>query len=178
LLALGLGCQLLVDLEDLQDGNCGADQKLCENRCVSRYDPRTGCALSSCAPCILPNATARCGDNGQCAIATCIGNYANCDDAEDQPGCETDLAHDPNHCGSCTARPCVTANGIAGCSARRCATGGCNPGWEDCNHQPEDGCEVDVRTASDCGACERACAPGQACRQIDAGAAFTDRVCE
>jgi hypothetical protein len=165
ILALGSGCQLVVSLDGLDDEKCPSDQKRCDNRCVPRSDPSTGCALLSCAPCVLLHAKARCGDNGQCAVATCLQDY---DDCDTQPGCETDLAHDPNHCGSCLAPPCATANGTAGCSAKMCATGGCNPGYEDCNRNPRDGCEVDLRSnAEHCGGCDHACASGQVC---DAGA--------
>jgi hypothetical protein len=162
-LALGTGCELVVGLDDLNNGQCGANEKNCNNRCVSLSDPATGCAaLDSCAPCVLPHATAYC-ESGLCAIAACIGDYDDCDPA--QPGCETDLAHDPKHCGSCTATACSTANGFAGCSARQCATGGCFEGWDDCNLDPKDGCERQLGTSTDCAGCDLACAVGLSCIQ-------------
>lgn len=163
LIALAAGCQLVVGLDTLDDEKCLSDQKPCDKRCVPKSDPSTGCALLSCAPCVLLHATARCGDNGQCAVAACLKDY---DDCDTEPGCETDLAHDPNHCGSCLAPACVTANGTPGCSAKMCATGGCNSGFEDCNHNPKDGCETDLMSShASCGACDHPCAPTQLCQQ-------------
>src|SRR4029077_9165229 len=124
---------------DLNSGQCKPDQKKCDNRCVSLTDPATGCAaMDSCAPCGLPHATARC-EGGVCTKVDCITGYGDCDDA--MPGCETDLNHNPKHCGTCDHPECTTANGIPGCSAGQCATGGCNKGWEDCNRDWTDGCE-------------------------------------
>ena len=163
LMALAGGCQLVVGLDSLDDQKCPSGQKRCDNRCVSESDPSTCCALSSCAPCVLLHATARCGDNGQCAVAACLKDY---DDCDTEPGCETDLAHDPNHCGSCLAPACVTAHGTPGCSAKVCSTGGCDPGFDDCNHNPRDGCEIDLREdPGHCGACDHPCAPTQLCQQ-------------
>src|SRR5439155_23133719 len=79
LIALGAGggCELLVGVDQLNDGRCPADEKPCpgENRCVRRDAPNTGCASeSSCAPCTFPHATARCEDDGQCHLSMCIGS--------------------------------------------------------------------------------------------------------
>ena len=161
LLALAAGCQLVVGLDDLNNGHCKADEKNCNDRCVSQKDPATGCAaVNSCSPCVLPHATARCNDDGACAIAACIGDYDDCDYAIE--GCETDLAHDPKHCGNCTTE-CVTANGFPGCSAKHCAVGGCYEGWDDCNRDWRDGCERQLGTSTDCAGCDLACDPGMSC---------------
>jgi hypothetical protein len=161
------GCELVLNLDQLNNKECPQGQKPCYNKCVSESDPSTGCSLNTCAPCVLPHATAKCTPTGQCVVATCLGDYDDCDPHVD--GCETDLAHDPDHCGSCTAPACVTTNGIPGCSARKCATGGCNAGYDDCNHDPRDGCETDLRTDADCGVCNLTCASGTSC---------VDQVCQ
>jgi hypothetical protein len=160
-LVLGVACELVVGLEELSNHKCGADEKRCGDECVSRQDPATGCSGLSCAPCTLPHATAKCGNNLECAIFACNEGYDNCSDEE--PGCETDLAHDPKHCGGCDNEPCQTAHGTPGCSAGMCATGGCHPGWWDCNRAWQDGCETDLTTNTNCGACGRVCAAGTTC---------------
>jgi hypothetical protein len=116
--------------------------------------------MDSCAPCGLPHATARC-EGGVCTKVDCIPGYGDCDDS--MPGCETDLNHEPKHCGTCDHPACTTENGIPGCSAGQCATGGCNQGWKDCNHDWTDGCERPLGTDSDCAGCDLACAPGTSC---------------
>lgn len=56
---------------------------------------------------------------------------------------------------TCPARPHATA----GCdSGGACVLAGCEAGFADCNHDPSDGCDTDVRTdTSNCGACGNAC---------------------
>jgi hypothetical protein len=157
-------CALAFDLDPLDNGQCAPAEKGCDGRCVSIFSPRTGCAQSSCAPCLLANAIANCNSAGQCAIAACKGDYDDCDKMS-ATGCEVDLGHDPLHCGSCGANPCNTPHGQAGCSAHHCATGGCSEGFGDCNDRPEDGCETNVlESATDCGKCRHPCLEGQQCQ--------------
>jgi hypothetical protein len=49
------------------------------------------------------------------------------------------------------------------CENGACAIGTCNAGWDNCNNNPTDGCERNITTPSDCGACNQACSPGQKC---------------
>jgi hypothetical protein len=160
-LALGVACELVVGLDELSDRKCPLDEKRCDDRCVSRMSPATGCNAPSCGPCVLPHATAHCV-NGECTVLKCNEGYDDCDSREQ--GCETDINHDPNHCGGCfPAEACRTTNGTPGCSAGKCATGGCRAGWRDCNGQWQDGCETDVTTSSNCGACRAVCPAGTTC---------------
>jgi hypothetical protein len=159
-LALGVACELVVGVDELSDRKCALDEKRCADRCVPRSSPETGCNGLSCAPCVLPNASARC-ENGECVVASCNEGYDDCDPLE--LGCETDLVHDPNHCSDCNYPKCETPHGKPACSEKRCATGGCDVGWWDCNREWQDGCETDLTTTSDCGACRNVCAPGTAC---------------
>jgi hypothetical protein len=65
---------------------------------------------------------------------------------------------DPNNCGACGA-PCrALPNASASCSAGNCLLGACNAGFADCNHNPIDGCEVDLASdGSNCNACGNVC---------------------
>jgi hypothetical protein len=164
-IALGIGCELLVSLDGLDDKKCPVGQKSCKNlkRCVSIFEPDTGCGLPSCGPCPLVHATASCTDMGECAKAGCIPPYGDCDDKV--AGCETDLAHDPNNCNGCGIR-CDTQNGYPGCSAGNCKTGGCRPGFDDCDGDVKNGCETDTRMNDQhCGACHKPCPSGMTCNQ-------------
>lgn len=133
-------CSLTVDLDELENGRCPSGQKLCDSECVSVADPAFGCGNESCAPCNLQYATARCSGQ-RCEIAACRGNRRDCD-MMPANGCEVDIDHDPQRCGSCTAAPCRVENGTPDCSSGRCALRSCDPNFWDCNDSLLDGCEA------------------------------------
>ena len=156
-------CTFTVDLDYLKDRKCAANLKLCNDKCVSKTDPQTGCATDSCIPCTLAQTTATCGSNGLCAIAGCLRSYRDCNRLPDD-GCEIDIDHDPDHCGSCTAAPCVVPNAAPDCAAGRCAIRLCNTGYGDCNDTASDGCETNLLTSSaHCSKCNMPCPSGAAC---------------
>lgn len=153
-------CLQVVDTDALDEG-CPSGQKPCNGSCVPSTDPDFGCSNPDCHPCVIPNATAHCGANGSCIVATCRGDFLDCNhdgDDADTDGCETDSAHDPMHCGGCDAAECSVPNGVAGCAASRCAIARCNVGFRDCNFDSRDGCETDVTTnRMNCGKCGTMC---------------------
>lgn len=157
-------CTLFVDLDPLNDEKCPDDQKACDGRCVPKADPATGCAGLSCTPCFVPHATANCGPNGECAIAACAENWRNCDNLTDN-GCERDLAHDPETCGSCSNECDPVDHGTPGCGNRQCTIGSCDPGFRDCNERINDGCEAELAVSrTNCGDCGNACTGTDECR--------------
>ena len=156
-------CSFTVDLDYLQDRKCPAGQKLCNDKCVSKTDPRTGCASDSCIPCTLAHSNSSCASSGLCAIAGCLGSYQDCNRAADD-GCEIDIDHDPNHCGGCSAPPCVVPNADPDCAAGRCAIRLCHTGYGDCNQSAVDGCETNLQTNSaHCSKCNTPCPTGTTC---------------
>jgi hypothetical protein len=163
-LALTAGCQLFVDLDGLEDMHCGPNEKACPNGCVPRNDPNTGCGLAQCAPCAPPHAKAACGTNYQCILDGCVADWKDCDHIYEN-GCEIDVAHDAYNCGSCDMKCPKPDNGIAGCSDKQCTIGGCNPGFEDCNQQYDDGCEHQIWTDQECLTCGLPCPDGTHCAQ-------------
>ena len=164
LLAVAAGCQLVFGLDGLDDQRCRADEKPCVNlkKCVKKNDPNTGCgSLTSCTPCALPHSVATCEFTGQenpewqCKVVGCERNWGRC---AGQVECETDLQHDPDHCGDCTTVCPSFPNAFRGCSGS-CTIGGCKPGFADCNREPVDGCEANLTSeAANCGRCGGACA--------------------
>jgi len=163
-LAIAAGCQLIVDLDGLEDRHCGPEEKSCPNGCVSVKDTATGCSLRQCSPCALPNAKAACGPNGQCIIDVngCVDPWRDCNQSPDD-GCEIDIAHDPENCGACYKQCMNPKDGIAGCSAKQCTIGGCNAGYEDCDHTYDTGCEKKIWTDTDCIGCNIPCPDGLHC---------------
>ena len=55
-------------------------------------------------------------------------------------------------------------NGIAGCSNKQCVIGGCNPGWENCDDDPSNGCEHPIWTDQECMTCKLPCPDGHELR--------------
>jgi hypothetical protein len=159
--ALG-ACSLAWNDEDLQNGMCPADRKVCDDQCQPVNRSNLGCARPGCAPCSLPHAVAVCSLDGQCAIGTCQNEYRDCDPA--QAGCETDTDHDPDNCGDCNRVCGDVPNAVRGCTSGNCTVGGCSPGFKDCNKKYADGCELDVTSDPDnCGDCGAPCGMGLQC---------------
>jgi hypothetical protein len=163
-LAVPASCQLVVDVDGLEDRHCGPDSKSCDDGCVPKNDPSTGCALLQCAPCAPNHAKAACGPNGECILDGCVGDWEDCNRRYDD-GCEIDLAHDPYNCMFCGRMCEKPTNGIAGCTNRSCAIGGCNPGWEDCDGKVDTGCEHPIWTKDECATCKQPCGEYETCDQ-------------
>lgn len=60
-------------------------------------------------------------------------------------------------CASATCQRCDLPNATARCVAGACAVAACAPGFANCNADPADGCETDLRTVTNCGACGIVC---------------------
>lgn len=62
-------------------------------------------------------------------------------------------------CGRTSCSPCALHKSVSRCSAEgECVIASCVGSWEDCDRQPENGCEVELDTsAAHCGACGDAC---------------------
>ncbi len=131
-----------------------------DNDCDSAIDEAP--ATASCGT--LSHGTAGCLSGGRCGVASCNANYADCN-ADATDGCESALATDVFHCGSC-ATDCNGAPRVTGavCSASRCTVTACAFGYEDCDAFAANGCETG--TQSDplhCGSCTNTCGVSQVC---------------
>jgi hypothetical protein len=83
-------------------------------------------------------------------------------------GCEINLSSDVNNCGLC-ARQCMNpGNATPVCTGGNCDFT-CLPGYADCDMMVINGCETNLLSTSNCGACTAAC-PGSTPRcQLNAG---------
>lgn len=142
----------------------------CATTCESGFadcdgDAANGCEtdtrndVSHCGACgtmcSLPGATAGCA-SGRCAVATCGAGFADCDGLAVN-GCEVNTQTDVAHCGACGSACAARPNAVAACGAGACIYA-CAAGFADCDGEPSNGCEVDVRTnAASCGSCGRRC---------------------
>ncbi|MEZ4394039.1 MAG: hypothetical protein R3A48_23440 [Polyangiales bacterium] len=130
-------------------------------------DPSNGCEVS------LQSDVSHCGACGSacsvsggtpvcvgavCGLGMCAAGRGDCD-GNSGNGCETDLATAASHCGAC-GNACALPNATASCAGGRCAVASCDAGFADCDGNPSNGCEVNLRAdARHCGACQSACAP-------------------
>ncbi len=114
-----------------------------------------------------PGGTTVCS-GGSCAI-NCNAGLGNCDN-DVATGCETDIQQDVSHCGAC-GDVCTIANGMGDCNGGNCQVMTCNGAFEDCNGNPNDGCEVNTATSTNnCGMCGMACSFANASATCNGGA--------
>jgi hypothetical protein len=98
--------------------------------------------------------TATCS-NSTCGI-DCATDWDNCD-GQLANGCEVSLGTDVNHCGACGNSCPVRPHASTACQNGSC-TFMCDAGWEDCDGNASNGCEVDLNTdVANCGACDQGC---------------------
>jgi len=152
--------------------NCGTLDSGCgEIECGSCTAPDTcggGGTEHQCGcMCTLPNAVTACL-GGVCMIKACNAGWGNCDGVTDN-GCETNLANSKANCGTC-GNLCGDVNGASVCIGGACSVT-CEPGWGNCDGNPSNGCETDVRTdPAHCSGCGRACSSNHMTPLCEAGA--------
>lgn len=181
----GACCTVCVDLNNDSD-NCGSCEYACFGDNATMYcaggtcqidscdsgfadcdnDPTNGCETNidndgnNCGTCNNAcsgaNATMYC-DGGECAIDYCDGGYADCDN-DPRNGCEVDLNNDGNNCGGCN-NVCIGDNATMYCDGGTCGVNFCDGGYDDCDRDPSNGCEVNLNNDSqNCGSCGNVCA--------------------
>jgi len=134
------------DCDASGDNGCEVDLLLTARHCGR-------CGLDCPAP---PNAQPACSE-GECGLGPCLEGYADCD-GDPQNGCEIDLRVTVGHCGACDNACADLPSATPGCAEGRCGVGECAQGFDDCDGDPENGCEVPLATSvGHCGACDNAC---------------------
>jgi hypothetical protein len=158
-------CSLLGSLDDLQSGSVSNDRDAGDD--ASLDAPTLDAAddvlvvdVDCTGWCTLPNSLAACVDSS-CAISTCNPPYQDCDQ-QGSTGCEANTSSSSSHCGGCN-KPCNAPDGTAQCVSGQCVVS-CPTGFEDCNGNPNDGCEAVLdHDGNHCGGCGGSCDTGKAC---------------
>ena len=129
----GDGCEINIDTDV---SNCGA----CGTGCMGGLNAPPSCVGGDC-------------------VFVCTSGWGNCDGIQSD-GCEANLNTNPIHCGTCdTVCPSAT-NATPVCSNGVCGVT-CDQGYQDCNDDLSDGCEVNVTgDPSNCGRCNFSCPAG------------------
>jgi hypothetical protein len=87
---------------------------------------------------------------------SCNGVDDDCDDDVDEG---FDLTTDLSNCGQC-GLVCDFQHTTGTCAGGICVIGPCNPGFENCDSNGQNGCETELGTSpANCGACGTSCRP-------------------
>lgn len=142
------------------DGRCA--KATCADGVKNGSETDGDCGGQDCPPCSSDERCVIASDclSGECLLATCLSScadgLANCDENVNN-GCEARIRTDAANCGACSTA-CVFANASAACAGGSCRVATCDVPFQDCNGDPRDGCEVNVRTdATNCGRCGALC---------------------
>jgi hypothetical protein len=130
-------------------GDCDADLS---NGCETSLDTLSDCGACATA-CDLAHASESCS-TGACTLGACDEGFGDCDGDEGN-GCETALDTLVD-CGVC-GEACDLLHADESCSTGTCALGDCDTGWGNCDSNDSTGCETELNTMSNCGACGAAC---------------------
>lgn len=162
---------------------CGADgvanraceEGLCKPKCDATHsdcdhDGKNGCEITSaddpdhCGSCDVV-----CGGDGVATRACvegvckpkCDATHGDCD-GDGKNGCEVDITNDPDNCGACDFVCSGSQVKTRHCVASVCSPE-CSTGRGDCGKPfpaPDDGCETNLTTPTDCGRCGHDCLGG------------------
>ncbi len=186
------GCETNLATSPTACGACGSTCTLAHATagCAAR-----ACTVAACAAgfgdcdgnpangCEAPlNTNTRCGACGttcaagtRCAGGACLGSCPA--GTTFCPGLDicVNTSSDLSHCGACGNACPSPANSAATCAGGSCGLT-CTAGFGDCDALPGNGCEINLSTsATDCGACGRACALTNAVAGCAAGACIVAR---
>ena len=145
-------------------GKCDAGFAHCVGDVTSGCETDLTADINNCGKCANICGAVKQGSgactNGLCVIDSCLKDYADCD-GDVANGCEKYLKDDVNNCGSCNAQCANKPNGAADCINGVCGLGACDPGFADCDNDPNTGCEKDVLSdPKNCGGCGITCGSG------------------
>ncbi len=134
-------------------GSCSAGFADCDANPSNGCEVDTRSSATSCGACGRACSSGQVCSDGACT-SICPAGQTMCGSS-----C-VDLMSNPAHCGAC-GRGCPTgANASPYCAGGACQLA-CNAGFADCDMNPSNGCEVDLRNNTrNCGACGRSCPSG------------------
>jgi hypothetical protein len=139
---------------------CAPDETLCDLACLPTSTDPLHCGDCDTV-CVEPaNAIPTCEAGG--CTGVCTAGFDDCDldlALTGTNGCETNTNTSTTSCGACNAGcPIPTNATAASCGGGVCGIGACALGWDSCDNDPTNGCELDVTTSTaSCGACGNAC---------------------
>jgi hypothetical protein len=158
---------------------CAPGKECCGTTCYdTQKDPNNCGGCGKTCPTVA-NGAPGCAA-GECGVGKCDLGYDDCD-KKAANGCEVSLDTSADHCGACFNK-CSLSNASASCTAGACAIAACDPGFDDCDKDPKNGCETSLKTETNCGTCGTVCAIPNAtsscstgtCTRVACNAGFDD----
>lgn len=152
-----VGTMCTIENCDLGFDDCNT---MAADGCETPLDTLTDCGMCGNA-CMLPGTATHTCTGGQCRVATCMPGFGDCN-SDDDDGCERAL-NTLSDCGMC-GRDCALSRATESCATGTCVIVMCDSLRGDCDMNPTNGCEHDLRFDEDnCGMCGRMCMPGDNC---------------
>ncbi len=141
---------------------CNAGFADCDTSATTGCEVSTSSDRANCGACGRACAAGEVCSAGVCR-STCATGETNC------AGSCANLATSLAHCGRCGNACPSPSNATPSCAAGLCAFE-CAAGFGDCDSNPSNGCETNLRAASaHCGACGRACSLANATAACSGG---------
>jgi len=92
---------------------------------------------------------------GNCTLEQ--GCYTQNRDCTDAPGCETFIDEDPMNCGGCGQNCSYILHSDPYCQSGVCTLDICDPGYDNCDDNGNNGCESDLSSIYTCTGCGTDC---------------------
>lgn len=134
-------------------GACTPGATKCNGTNVEACNAQGQWVVSQTCP-NVPNATAKCTGTGTCSF-DCSSGYADCNASA---GCETQLGTTSNckSCGDVCSAGGPNTQGVCTSQSQGCATS-CVSGFANCDGNTANGCEDNLQSVLNCGACGKKC---------------------
>ncbi len=145
-----------------KESACDEGLTLCGEQCLDIMSDSQNCGRCN-NTCTVENGQATCQE-GNCKIGSCDLPYHDCDQ-QYSTGCESNSGTDNNNCGSCD-NVCNYDNGVGTCQEGSCLLASCSPPFDNCDDNPETGCETNTDDSLlHCGECLNDCPANHFCDQ-------------
>ena len=154
-----------VEFCDAGWADCKDNVSGCETEVLTNMSNCGGCGIQ----CVFNNSQGHCVD-GECNIEQCAADYYRDCNENGVDGCESDVRIDEQNCGEC-GNECVFQNTVrADCFSGNCMVYECSEGFDNCDEDGRNGCEIDLQNDIDhCGDCLIACQADHAVSECTEG---------
>jgi hypothetical protein len=132
--------------------NCDAGYEDCDQSADNGCETYTKFDPTNCGSCNNGCSSGQSCVDGKCISNGCPSGQVTC--TVGGPCISLGTTENCAHCSDTCSRP----NTQAACNQGKCEITSCSPGYADCDDDPKNGCEADLKTSgAHCGACKHKC---------------------